>query len=60
MLAGTIINHVAAPLQNFFPVFLLFFIAIKREMDEEEEEEEEGFITRKPWTATKQLQKLWY
>jgi hypothetical protein len=44
----------AEPLQNFAAVLLLFFIAIKKEMDEEGE----AFISRKPWTATKQLQKL--
>jgi hypothetical protein len=56
---ATTINHVAEPLlcryQTFFPaVFLLFFIAIKKEMDEEGE----SSIIRKPWTATEQLRKL--
>jgi hypothetical protein len=36
-----------------FPSFLIIFHSDKKEMDEGE-----AFITRKPWTATKQLQKL--
>jgi hypothetical protein len=56
MLACTI-NHVAEPrcaAAKLLPSFLIIFHSDKKEMDEEGG----AFIARKPWTATKQLQKL--